>query len=158
MARIMYSDFVNSQSTAWGYWKGIEIKGDHALTGVYPANGHIEDGGVARANKLLWALGNFSLFVRPEFKRVEMSGADNLDKTAGVAFVSPDGRRLVAVFVNSSFERDVAKISLPEKFADAKARVFRTDANCDLGNLWIDEASRSLTIAPRSITTVVFDR
>ena len=119
---------------------------------MYPANGHIEDGGVARANKLLWALGNFSLFVRPEFKRVEMSGADNLDKTAGVAFVSPDGRRLVAVFVNSSFERDVAKISLPEK-----ARAFRTDANCDLGNLWIDEASREIVLAPRSITTVVFD-
>ena len=157
MARIMYSDFVNSQATAWGYWKGMEIKGDHALTGVYPANGRIEDGGVARANKLLWAMGNFSLFVRPEFKRVEMSGADNLDKVAGLAFVSPDGKRLVAVFVNSSFERDVAKISLSESFANAKARAFRTDANTDLGNAWIDEASREIVLAPRSITTVVFD-
>ena len=158
MGRIMYSDFVDANALAWGYWKGMEIKGDNALVSVYPSDGIFEKGGVARATKLLWAMGNFSLFVRPEFKRVEMSGADNLDKIAGLAFVSPDGKRLVAVFVNSSFERDVAKISLPENFADAKARAFRTDANADLANLWIDEASRSLTIAPRSITTVVFDR
>ena len=158
MARIIHSDFVNTNSTAWGYWKGIEIKGDHALVGVYPTNGRLEDGGVARANKLLWALGNYSLFIRPDFKRIELSGANDLDKTAGTAFVSPDGKRIVAVFVNSSFERDTAKVSLPENFKNAKVRAFRTDANSDLANIWADESSREFTIAPRSITTLVFDR
>ena len=158
MARIIHSDFVNTNSTAWGYWKGIEIKGDHALVGVYPTNGRLEDGGVARANKLLWALGNYSLFIRPDFKRIELSDANDLDKTAGTAFVSPDGKRIVAVFVNSSFERDTAKVSLPENFKNAKVRAFRTDANSDLANIWADESSREFTIAPRSITTLVFDR
>ena len=126
--------------------------------GVYPTNGRLEDGGVARANKLLWALGNYSLFIRPDFKRIELSGANDLDKTAGTAFVSPDGKRIVAVFVNSSFERDTAKVSLPENFKNAKVRAFRTDANSDLANIWADESSREFTIAPRSITTLVFDR
>ncbi len=158
MGRIIYSDFVNANSLAWGYWKGMEIKGDYALVGVYPvATGRLEDGGVARANKLLWALGNFSFFVRPEYKRVELNGASNLDKTAGVAFVSPDGKRVVAVFVNSSFEKDVAKVSLSEKYKDATVRAFRTDSNMDLANLWVCEKSRDFVLSPRSITTIVFD-
>ena len=157
MARIIYSDFVNANAMAWGYWKGMEIKGDFALTGVYPHDGRLENGGVARANKLLWALGNFSLFVRPEYKRVDLSGASDLDTVAGVAFISPDGKRVVAVFVNSSFEKSDAKIALPDKYKGAKARAFRTDANMNLGNLQVDEGERKFRIAPRSITTIVFD-
>ena len=135
----------------------MEIKGDFALTGVYPHDGRLENGGVARANKLLWALGNFSLFVRPEYKRVDLSGASDLDTVAGVAFISPDGKRVVAVFVNSSFEKSDAKIALPDKYKGAKARAFRTDANMNLGNLQVDEGERKFRIAPRSITTIVFD-
>lgn len=87
-----------------------------------------------------------------------MSGADNLDKTVGVAFVSPDGKRIVAVFVNSSFECDDAALSLPAGFKNARAGAFRTDRNSDLTNLRIDESARKIKLAPRSITTVVFDR
>ena len=158
MGRVICSDFIDSNALAWGYWKGMELKGDNALVGVYPFDGIFEKGGVARANKLLWALGNFSFFVRPEFKRIEMSGADNLDKTVGVAFVSPDGKRIVAVFVNSSFECDDAALSLPAGFKNARAGAFRTDRNSDLTNLRIDESARKIKLAPRSITTVVFDR
>ena len=157
MARIIYSDFTNANALAWGYWKAMEIKGDHALIGLYPKDGRFDNGGVARANKLLWALGNYSLFVRPEYKRIELKGADNLDKTAATAFISPDGKKIAAIFVNSSFECDTAKIALPEKYAGAKAKAFRTDANSDLANLRICEKSREFILAPRSITTILFD-
>ena len=157
MGRIIYSDLVNANSLAWGYWKAFEINGNHSLLGAYPKDGSLENGGVVRANKLLWGLGNFSLFVRPNYLRCRIDGACDLSKTAAVAFVSPDGKRVVAVFVNSSFEDDVARISLPKKFAKAKLRVFKTDANSDLANQRAAENSRSVPIGARSITTAVFD-
>ena len=158
IGRIAYSDFVNANSLAWGYWKGMEIKGDHALVGVYPVKtGRLEDGGVVAANKILWGLGNFSFFVRPGFKRIDMVGADDLNNVAGVAFASPDGKRVVAVFVNSSHDAKGAELDLPAKYKNAKARAFRTDANMDLANLWVDENANEFMLAPRSITTIVFD-
>ena len=157
LARIVYSDFVNGGSTAWGYWKGMEVEGNHALVSVFPRGGRLENGGVAEANKILWGLGNYSFFVRPGFKRVGLSGAADLNKVAATAYVSPDGKRVVAVFVNSSFDADTAKISLPAKYASAKASAFRTDSAMNLGNLRVVESSREFVVAPRSITTIVFD-
>ena len=158
IGRIIYSDFVNSKATAWGYWKGMEVNGNYALIGVYPVDGDLTKGGVVRDNKILWALGNYSLFVRPGYKRIELAGANNLDKVAGVAFVSPDAKRIVAVFVNSSFEKDTADIDFPDAFEDRveNVRVFRTDANMNLANVQA-QSKDSFVIAPRSITTVVFD-
>lgn len=158
IGRIVYSDFVNANALSWGYWKGMEIKGDYALIGVYPVKtGRLEDGGFAVPNKILWGLGNFSFFVRPGFKRVDMLGASDLDGVAGVAFASPDGKRVVAVLVNSSFDVKRAQISLPAKYKNAKARAFRTDANMDLANLWVDEGATEFVVAPRSLTTIVYD-
>ena len=46
---------------------------------------------------------------------------------------------------------------LTAKYKNAKARAFRTDANMDLANLWVDENANEFMLAPRSITTIVFD-
>ncbi len=158
MGRIIYSDFVNAAALSWGYWKAMEINGDFALTSVYPKDGDLRKGGSVSANKLLWALGNFSLFVRPQYVRIELAGADNLDGTAGVAFKSPDGRRIVAVFVNSSFSEEEVGVKFDGARKDEieKVAAFRTDANSDLANVRV-RSKDAFVIAPRSITTVVFD-
>ena len=158
MGRIICDDFNYAKSTAWGYWKGMEINGNYALIGVYPVNGDLTKGGVARTNKLLWALGNFSFFVRPGYSRIEISGADDLNKVVSVAFASPDRKRIVAIFVNSSEETFEADVSLPEAFAKniETVRAFRTDPRMDMGNLLIQSKNR-LSIAPLSITTLVLD-
>ena len=146
MGRLITADFAIAQSQGWGYWKAMEVKGDFALTGVYPKDGRLENGGVARDNKLLWALGNWSFFVRPGYKRVEMSGADDLSKVCSSAFVSPDGRKLVAVFVNSSFD------AVPVSFSGE----FKTDSASNLAKT-ASGASGSFTMTPRSIATLAWD-
>lgn len=157
MARIISLDLTMLQSQGWGYWKGMEVKGDHALIGLYPKNGRLENGGVVRANKMLWALGNYSLFIRPGFKRVELSGADDINSVLGSAFISSDGKRIVAVFVNSSFDTVEANISVPScKKRIAKVAAFKTDERSDLANLRISDLS-TFAFSPRSITTFVYD-
>lgn len=158
MARIISLDLTMLQSQGWGYWKGMEVKGDHALVGVYPKTGRLEDGGVARANKMLWALGNFSLFIRPEFKRIDLTGADDIKSVLGSAFISPDGKRIVAVFVNSSFDSVDADINLPPDYKNriSKVSAFKTDERSDLANLRVSSLSK-FSFSPRSITTFVYD-
>jgi len=158
LGRLVYSDLVYADAKAWGYWKGMEVDGRFALTSLFPTNGDLTQGGTVKANKLLWALGNFSLFVRPKYCRIALAGADNLDGSVGVAFLSPDQKRLVAVFVNSGFQPDDIKIRLPERDAArvAQVRAFRTDAQMDLGRVEVTDRV-AFTLTPRSLTTVVFD-
>ena len=158
MARIMHSDFVDTDAVSWCYWKGMELRGDHALIALHATDGDIHKGGYVAANKLLWGLGNFSRFVRPGYARVALDGADDLDSLAGTAFMAPDGSRLVTVFVNSSFEDVYVDIALPKKYTKNILQVasYRTDARHDLAKTQTGEGTAH-TIGARGLTTIVFD-
>ncbi len=159
LGRLVYSDFVHAGATAWGYWKGMEVHGNHALVSLFPNGGDLHNGGLARPNKLLWALGNYSHFIRPGYRRIAATGADDLDGLVASAYLAPDGGRIVAVLVNSSFEAIPVRFGLPADLADRVGGVsaYRTDGKMDLGNLAIHQThDRSLLVAPRSLTTVVF--
>lgn len=162
MGRLIYSSMVYADAAAWGYWKGMEINGNHALISLFPKDGNIASGGAVRSNKLLWALGNYSFFIRPGYKRIALEGADELDSLAGSAYLSADGSRIVAVFVNSVFDALPVKVDFPATVVKRikGVSVFRTDNSTDLGNLHIDRqytADRQFVMAPRSITTLVFE-
>ena len=158
MARIIYSDMVDSNTASWSYWKGMELRGDHALIALHAKDGDIFRGGDVKANKLLYALGNYSFFVRPNYKRVALSGADNLSEVAATAYLSPDGKRLVAVFVNNTFEKKSVEVTLPKPYNKqiASAKMYITDERNDLSaHEMIKELSFSVNA--RSVTTVVYN-
>ncbi len=155
MARIIDADLSLADSQGWGYWKGMEVKGDYALTGVYPVkDGKLESGGVVRANKILWALGNYSFFIRPEYKRIDLDyGEKDYSRLVGSAYISPDGKKVVAVFVNSSDKPISLKINFKGKGKFNTYKMYRTDPKCDLA--FIGEGTAP-TFAPISITTLVY--
>jgi len=158
MARVIYSDFVDTDAVSWCYWKGMELRGDHALISLHAADGDIHKGGFATPNKMLWTLGNFSRFISPGYVRVGLDGADDLDTMAATAFISPEGDRLVAVFINSSFEDKPVDISLPKALKKKISSVasYRTDARHDLTRSVTGQGC-SHTIGARGVTTVVID-
>jgi len=162
LGRIIYSDFVYGNAKAWGYWKGMEINGDHALIAVYPKDGKLENGGNVRSNKLLWALGNYSLFIRPGYTRIGLQGADDLNTLAASAYMAPDKSRIVVVYVNSSFETFPVKVTLPKEYGRKVKAVsaFRTDDRSDLANMYVPgtySPKNQYTVAPRSLMTLVLD-
>jgi O-glycosyl hydrolase len=158
MARIIHSDFVDANAVSWCYWKGMELRGDHALVALHATDGDIHKGGYVSSNKMLWTLGNYSRFVRPGYVRVDMQGADDLDALAGSAFVSPDGKQLVAVFVNSSFEDKSVNLSLPKAWLKKMTKVtsYRTDDRHDLAKTITGEGVNH-RIGARGVTTIVVD-
>ncbi len=162
MGRLIYGNMVYANATAWGYWKGMEVNGSHALISLFPKDGNVMSGGMVRSNKLLWALGNYSYFIRPGYKRIGSAGADDLDTMVSTAYLSPDKTRVVAVFVNSAFDAAPVTVGFLRDFPKRIGRVsmFRTDGNTDLANLYVDDqyrADRQFVMAPRSVTTLVFE-
>ena len=158
MARIIHSDFVDADAVSWCYWKGMELRGDHALVSLHATDGDIHKGGYPSANKMLWTLGNYSRFIRPGYVRIALDGADDLDTLAATVFVSPEGDRVVVVFVNSSFEEKPVELSMPKAWKKNVTAVtsYRTDARHDLARTVTGEGT-SHVIGARGVTTIVFD-
>lgn len=158
MARLIHSDFVDVNAVSWCYWKGMELRGDHALVALHAKDGDIHKGGYVSSNKMLWTLGNYSRFIRPGYTRVQTSGADQLDALAASAYISPDGEQLVVVLVNSSFEDEEFRMELPKGWRKKITKVtsYRTDQRRDLA-ADNEDSSLDYTVAARSVATFVLD-
>lgn len=159
MAKIIYADIVYGNSHSWGYWKAVGINnGSYGLIGGFYnlEKNNQREGYLVQPNKTLWALGNYSRFVRPDFTRIALDGADDLNGAFGSAYISPDGKQIVAVFVNMSHEFKTAKISFGG-FTPTSVKAYTTDSRRDLA-VENTASPDKATLNPRSITTVVFSK
>lgn len=160
MGRLIYSDFVDGNAKAWGYWKGMELKGDHALVALHAKDGNIFNGGTVAPNKILWALGNYSFFIRPGYTRIATEGADDLNTLVASSYMAPNQSKLVTVFVNSSFETKHVALMLPVKYKKSirNISVYQTNERSDLNKQPVlFNTDLRYSIPARTITTVVFD-
>ncbi len=119
VARIIHLDLTLAGTSAWQWWTAVSpvnykdglIYTDWKKPGdqesIYPA-------------RLLWALGNYSRFVRPGMRRIELAG-DNHDITGlmGAAFKDERAQQAVAVYVNMSAQEQQV---LPEFVSGNRTR------------------------------------
>lgn len=160
MGRLIHSDMTVAGAAAWGYWKAMEVNGDHSLIALWPEDGDLHKGGRATANKLLWALGNYSFFIRPGYVRIACDGADDLNTLAVSAYMSPEGDRLVLVGVNSGFEDCRISLNLPSSLRRkvSAVKAYRTDSRTDLALVMSSSSLPSrMNFRMRSLTTIVID-
>jgi hypothetical protein len=158
IGRLIYSDMVDANAKAWGYWKGMELNGDYALISLLAKEGNIFNGGTVSSNKILWALGNYSFFIRPGYTRVETEGANDLDTLVATAYLAPDHSCIVVVFVNSGYNQEDIELQLPKAYNQKikTTTVYRTDDRIELARVYhTDKRNPTLSITPRSLTTVV---
>lgn len=160
LGRLVYGDFVYAGAKAWGYWKGMEVNGTHALITLALKDGNIINGGYVHTNKLLWGLGNYSFFIRPGYVRIGLDGADDLDTVVGSAYQSPDQSRIVVVYVNSSYDGHAIQTSLPREISKKIKTIstYITNNNMDLAKISSGNSlNSSVGIPARSIVTVVYE-
>lgn len=92
LARTVHSDLTIASAVSWQYWIAVSRYDYHdgLLYTDYVERGDEES---VEETKRLWALGNFSRFVRPGADRIEVE-AEQLDQSDGVMaripFVTPD--------------------------------------------------------------------
>jgi O-Glycosyl hydrolase family 30 len=101
VARVIHFDLTLAGVSAWQWWTAmspVNFK-DGLIYTDWKKPGDAESILPAR---LLWALGNYSRFVRPGMRRIELAGAaQDVRGLMGSAFKDEKARRVVAVYVNA---------------------------------------------------------
>lgn len=170
MAKVIHTDLTEANVTSWSYWTSMDMerwghKNRFSLLKVVPAGGDYDDiknPGSVTAHKTLWALGNYSLFIRPGYKRIKLEGADDMSGILGSAYLSPDSTKLVAVYINVGKETE--QISTDIKVWDGyevKSRTtYRTSSLIDLmrvANQVSYTDGELFSIPYRSVITMIYD-
>jgi len=114
MSRIIHADLVFGNATGWSFWTAFNQStfGDHAfrfnlILYTPNANSQSHTDGSFQENKLLWALGNYSRFVRPGMVRFDVNDPDHdedssLENFMISGFRSTNSNEIVLVCVNNS--------------------------------------------------------
>ncbi len=164
MSKIIHNDITVAGCTSWSYWTAMSVerwsqKNRFELIKTTPAGGHYSNDftaeGTVEATHNLWVLGNYSLFIRPGYKRIALAATETKD-FFGSAYASPDGNTVVAVYTNTSKDRGV---TLDNTFAGSKKlkTVSRYTSSEDK-NLKEEKfnIADKVFVDPKSVTTIVY--
>lgn len=102
LARLIHTDLAVAQATAWHWW--IAISPYDYKDGLIYIDKQ-KDNGSFYESKMLWALGNYSRFIRPGYTRVKIENLKDTslnEKFLASAYKDPITGNLVTVIVNSS--------------------------------------------------------
>ena len=172
MGKLIYIGLTSANMSSWSYWTAmsqsmysqknrfellrLNATGD---TG-YESYGDLTKGGSVTVTPNLWVLGNYSRFVRPGYTRIAFSDGSNVDdinKLMATAFVSPDAKRMVAVFVNNSTSAQYVKFNtqaaVVRKYVTDRTHTLSRDSKLSE----TPDSTSSITIPARSVVTFTFD-
>ncbi len=146
MLEVMHQDLVVANVESWQWWLAV-FTGHYndALIYAHPRRRTIEP------TKRLWAMGNFSRFIRPGSTRIAAEGGGELRVSA---YLAADGRTLVLVAVNPGGETTLRPAVAGAGIASLEA--FATSAAHDLEKLAAATAE-AVTLPARSVTTLVME-
>lgn len=94
VTRVMYFDLTLCDASAWQWWTALNAPG-----GLISSNLTAQ---TISESKTLWALGNFSRFIRPGSRRIACTGADNKVGLMASAYVDSSSNKLILVFINAA--------------------------------------------------------
>lgn len=168
LGKMIYADLAVANASIWDYWTAVERERWSQLNRFYlirliPTGGDYGDldtGGEIELNKNLWALGNYSLFIRPGYKRISLDGADDLSGLMGSAYMSEDSSKIIEVFVNmgSSSEKITHTFeNLPNGKYVKSITPYVTNESYDLGYQAEITAEDVYRVKAQSVTTLVVE-
>lgn len=159
LARIVHNDLVQADCSGWQWWTTFErdaSSGNEERFALirYILNADRTDG-VFGATKLLYSLGNFSRFIRPGMKRIDVERSDNMSDVDAVAnqmfsaFVDDSTGDVVIVAVNASQHTKAISIDVEGLDSNIAHYIPYVTTNAENDNL-----KRYPEIAPGDIFTL----
>jgi len=150
VAKVIHEDLVGANAAAWQWWTAISAY-DYKDGLVY-IDKNKEDGQISDS-KMLWAVGNYSRFIRPDMKRIQV----NVPEVKGLltsGFVSADKKTIVLVLVNDDEHERI--LSLNAINSTQHYKTVATYLTNNIENLGKHTASTSNLLVPaKSVLTVV---
>ncbi|QYR22527.1 hypothetical protein KZ483_06030 [Paenibacillus sp. sptzw28] len=113
VARTIHFDLTRANAAAWQWWTAVS-KEDYKDGLIYTDYNNPGDEQNILTSKLLWALGNYSKFIRPGAERIALTGLDEQARSGlfGSAYEHDGEKTVTAVFVNDSQEAKHVKLAL----------------------------------------------
>lgn len=150
LARVIHTDLATANAAAWQWWLSIspyDYKDGLIYIDQNKTDGNYYD------SKMLWAFGNFSRFVRPGMKRIELASSQTDSSLLASAYIDQKQKTIVAVVVNSSKDkRNINLQGLSGKRKKTQIETYTTDATRKLAK---QTAGETVAIDPQSVTTLV---
>jgi O-glycosyl hydrolase len=153
VAKLIHADLALAGASAWQWW--LAVSDGNYKDGLLYTNWHKEgDEESIIPSKTFWAMGNFSRFIRPGMRRVELTGGGHgFEGLLGSAYLDEKSAKVVMVYINLGKEAE--KVSWTFKGAGPKGFTpYVTSEDSDLKKE--DEVSSDGAEIPgRSIVTFV---
>lgn len=113
-ARLIHYDMVISHASAWQWWLAVSYV-DYKDGLIYILPNNDKSDGTFTDSRLLWALGNYSRFIRPGAVRVEVTGNDinNPDGLMISAYLMTDRKQVAVVAVNYGNSPKQIRLQIP---------------------------------------------
>jgi O-glycosyl hydrolase len=149
VARVIHHDLTYADAESWSWWRACGGNYRDGLIRVYEREQR------ARDSKLLWALGNYSRFVRPGAVRYEVTSPKQEDPYGLMvsAYKNKDGK-WVCVAINYADEPQHIQLNLSDK-KKIHWQVYRTSDTEDENLKPIGICKGKTQLSPRSISTFV---
>ncbi|MBF9252850.1 xylanase [Pontibacter sp. 172403-2] len=154
LARVIHNDLAVANATAWQWW--LAISPYDYKDGLIYVDQNKTDGNYYES-KMLWALGNYSRFIRPGAVRVglQLTG-DKADDSSLLAssYLDAVNHQLITVAVNAGIHPVKMKLNVKgANIAHVRPYVTTADESLQPGNSL--NSDTEVTLAPRSVTTLV---
>lgn len=163
VARIIHHDLVYANTSAWQWWLAVS-NSDYkdGLIYVVPASNKLD--GTFTDSKLMWSLGNYSRFIRPGARRIEVSAFNtegdpilegDTDPYAIMisAYENADKTPVIVVINYHNKSKEFSLVWKGEKVHGWKPYLTSDRPNCNLKLQPVIDYGKKITIPGRSIIT-----
>jgi len=165
VAKVIHHDLAITNATSWQWWTTINpynysdgLVYINGLDGEYKNHTNTKKDGIVVESKQLWAFGNYSRFVRPGMKRVNVTLKNYTDlvEQAGTYMVSgykdEKTNKIVLVAINMTNQ----SISLPLSGLKLRNNQFTAYTTDDTHSLFkSNQSGNQLKLEAKSVTTLV---
>ena len=161
VARLIHTNLAVANASAWQWWTAVSLNEDVPVW-LLPLEGEsgesVKYDGRVVATKMFWATANYSFFVRPGMRRIDVRALNKevtpLEAATSLMVSSyTDGSQVVTVFVNYADTDECISLEC-DKAMEGKLYVTSIDKDLQyIGKYNL----KSLTIPARSIVTVVVE-
>ncbi|MBQ9362085.1 MAG: glycoside hydrolase family 30 protein [Bacteroidaceae bacterium] len=164
VARVIHYDLTVANARSWQWWRAAGGNYRDGLIRMYregernwqPGQKRLNNikNNTARDSRLMWALGNYSRFIRPGAVRLEVTGGDG--NPFGImlsAFRNADGTRVFVIINYSGHQEDITLNGIAK---DAELHAYRTSDEEDetLKPIGRVKAAK-IELPAKSITTII---
>ncbi|WP_205600721.1 glycoside hydrolase [Gracilibacillus sp. YIM 98692] len=149
LANTIHDDLTLANVTSWQYW--IAVSKYDFRDGLIYTNAGTED---IEETKRLWAMGNYSKFIRPGAKRIILSEEHNNTKTS--AFYDEKLHQFIYVVINNDPKQKSIKLKGDLLNQFDYIELFETSENYNLAKVHEGVSKETFDIPPKSVTTILF--